>query len=167
MLLGYGYIRNNLVRLGGYPTHRNVANISFLFLFCVYIWSIGMTRLSRSRLSKRNEMNKNRYKHFSQPVNTKNMRMHLYKLQLIFTRGYGHRLYSYTKICYSTYWASPLSGYFFHINIQLVTICFSRTELQLEVEQLYTTCWVVVLWRRDWGHDPLRGVFLILHLPLC
>ena len=43
-----------------------------------------MTRLSRSRLSKRNEMNKNRYKHFSQPVNTKNMRMHMYKLQLIF-----------------------------------------------------------------------------------
>ena len=56
--------------------------IFLLFLFCVYIWSSGMTRLPRSRLSKRNEMNKNRYKHFSQPVKTKIMRMRMYKFKL-------------------------------------------------------------------------------------
>ena len=40
MLLGYGYMRNNLVRLGRYPTHRDVDDMSnLLFLFCVYmIW---------------------------------------------------------------------------------------------------------------------------------
>ena len=26
MLLGYGYMRNNLVHLGGYPTHRDIAD---------------------------------------------------------------------------------------------------------------------------------------------
>ena len=31
MLLGYGYMRNNLVRLGGYPTHRDVADMSYFF----------------------------------------------------------------------------------------------------------------------------------------
>ena len=56
--------------------------ISLLFLFWVYIWSRGMTRLPRSHLSKRNEMNKNRCKHFSQPVKTKIMRMHMYKFKL-------------------------------------------------------------------------------------
>ena len=33
MLLGYGYMRNNLVRLGGYPTHRGVADMSCFFYF--------------------------------------------------------------------------------------------------------------------------------------
>ena len=33
MLLGYGYMRNNLVRLGGYPTHRDVADMSYSFYF--------------------------------------------------------------------------------------------------------------------------------------
>ena len=33
MLLGYGYMRNNLVRLGGYPTHRDVADMSYFFYF--------------------------------------------------------------------------------------------------------------------------------------
>ena len=59
-----------------------------------------------------------------------------------------------------------LSGYFFHINTQL--LCFHKNFLyasvhlqccqnhlksthQLEVEQMYTTYWIVVTWRRDWG----------------
>ena len=33
MLLGYDYMRNNSVRLGGYPTHRAVADISYFFYF--------------------------------------------------------------------------------------------------------------------------------------
>ena len=33
MLLGYGYMRNNLVRLGGYPTHGGVADMSYFFYF--------------------------------------------------------------------------------------------------------------------------------------
>ena len=39
MLLGYRYMSNNLIRLGGYPTHRDVADLSnlFLFLFCVFM----------------------------------------------------------------------------------------------------------------------------------
>ena len=108
--------------------------IFLLFLFCVYIWSSRMTRLPRSRLSKQNEMNKNRYKHFSQSVNTKIMSMPIYKFKL--TKSSTHfyhvvmsmssmarwsRLYLSTKRYYSAYWASRLSRYFFHINIQLVS----------------------------------------------
>ena len=106
--------------------------IFLLFLFCVYIWSSGMTRLPRSRLSKQNEMNKNRYKHFSQSVNTKAMPMRIHKSKL--TKSYFYhvamsmsslarwsRLYLSTKRYYSAYWASRLSRYFFHINIQLVS----------------------------------------------
>ena len=38
MLLGYGYMRKNLVRLGRYSTHRDVADMSnLLFLFCIYM----------------------------------------------------------------------------------------------------------------------------------
>ena len=33
MLLGYGYIRKNLVCLGGHPTHRDVADMSYFFYF--------------------------------------------------------------------------------------------------------------------------------------
>ena len=45
MLLGYGYMRNNFVRLGRYPTHRNDADMSNLFYFYfVFIWLIGMMR---------------------------------------------------------------------------------------------------------------------------
>ena len=33
MLLGYGHMRNNLVHLGGYPTHRDVTDMSNLFCF--------------------------------------------------------------------------------------------------------------------------------------
>ena len=38
--------------------------------------------LPGSRLSKQNGMNKNRYKHFSQPVETNIMQMHMYQLKL-------------------------------------------------------------------------------------
>ena len=33
LLLGYGYKRNNLARLGGYPAHQNVADMSDFFYF--------------------------------------------------------------------------------------------------------------------------------------
>ena len=33
ILLGYTYMRNNLVHLGGYPTRRDVADMSDLFYF--------------------------------------------------------------------------------------------------------------------------------------
>ena len=33
MLLGYGYMRNNLVYSGGYPTHWDVTDMSDLFYF--------------------------------------------------------------------------------------------------------------------------------------
>ena len=74
MLLGYGYMRNNLVHLGGYPIHRDVTDMPNLFYFySVFVWSRGMTDLQRSRLSKQNGMNKTWYKHFRQPVETKIM----------------------------------------------------------------------------------------------
>ena len=39
LLLGYGYKRNNLARLGGYPAHQNVADMSDFFYFdFVFIW---------------------------------------------------------------------------------------------------------------------------------
>ena len=72
-----------------------------------------MTRLLRFRLSKRNSMNKNQYKHFRQPVETKiiQMRMYQFKLtkKLFLSRGYEHvsslarwnRLYIDTKILLS------------------------------------------------------------------
>ena len=81
MLLGYGYMRNNLVRFGGYPTHRDVAGKYLLFLFCVYTIK-GMARLPISRYSKRNGMNKNRYKHFRHSAATKIMEMRMYQLKL-------------------------------------------------------------------------------------
>ena len=33
MLLGYGYMRKNLVRLGEYPTHRDAVDLSNPFYF--------------------------------------------------------------------------------------------------------------------------------------
>ena len=94
MLSGYGYMRNNSVHLGGYPTHWDVADLSNLFYFySVFIWSRG-TPLPRSRLSKRNGMNKNQHKHFRQPAEMKimQMRMYQYKLtkNLFLSRGYEH-----------------------------------------------------------------------------
>ena len=81
-LLGYGYIRNNLARLGGYPTHWYVADISNLFYFLfVFIWLLGVMYLPRSCLSKRNGMNKNRYKHFRWPGETV-IRIHMYQFKL-------------------------------------------------------------------------------------
>ena len=33
MFSGYGYMRNNLIHLGGYLTHRDVVDLSNLFIF--------------------------------------------------------------------------------------------------------------------------------------
>ena len=42
LLLEYGYTKNNLARLGGYPTYRDVADMSNLFYFhFLFIWSRG------------------------------------------------------------------------------------------------------------------------------
>ena len=114
MLLRYGSRRNILVHLGGYSTHRDVADISNLFYFySVFIWSMGMTRLPRSRLWKRNGMNKIQYKHFRQSVQTKVMKMRMYQFKstktLFLQRGYEqvlsltrwNRLYIDTKILLS------------------------------------------------------------------
>ena len=56
-----------------------------------------MTRLPRSHNSKRNEMNKNWYKNFRQPVKTKIIGMGMYvqiwinkKLKYFLSRGYEH-----------------------------------------------------------------------------
>ena len=66
LLFEYGYMRSNSARLGEYPTHRDVADMSNLFYFHFEsIWSRRMTRLPSFHLSKRNGLNKNRYKHFS------------------------------------------------------------------------------------------------------
>ena len=83
------------LRLGGFPTHQDVADISDRFYFySAFIWSRGMTPLPRSRLSKRNGMKKNQYKHFSQPVKAKIMQMRLYQFKLtknlFLSRGNEH-----------------------------------------------------------------------------
>ena len=72
-----------------------------------------MTRLPIFRLSKRNSMNKNQYKHFRQPVETKIMQMRMYQFKLtknlFLSRGYEilpslarwNRLHIDTKILLS------------------------------------------------------------------
>ena len=95
MLLGYGYMRNNLVHLRGYPTRRGVADMSNLYYcYCAFIWSRAMTPLPRSGLSKRNGMNNNQYIHFRQPVETKIIQMRFYQFKLtknlFLSRGYEH-----------------------------------------------------------------------------
>ena len=70
LLLGYGYKRNNLARLGGYPAHQNVADMSDFFYFdFVFIWlrrGVGrVTVLLRSKLLKPSGMNKNQCKNTS------------------------------------------------------------------------------------------------------
>ena len=75
-----------------------------------------MTRLPRSRLSTRNEMNKNRYKHFSHAVKMKIMRMRMYKFKFRKCSTYCYHvvmsmsslakwngLHLNTKIYYSAY----------------------------------------------------------------
>ena len=55
-----------------------------------------MTRLPIFRLSKRNSMNKNQYKHFRQPVETKITQMRMYQFRLtknIFLSG-GYEILS-------------------------------------------------------------------------
>ena len=70
--------------------HQDVSSLLNLFYFhFVFIWSKGMTRLPRSRLSKRNEMNKNWHKHFSQPGKTKIIRI------VAWLYGWGSLILSY------------------------------------------------------------------------
>ena len=51
MLLGHGFMRNKLVRFGGYPTHEDIADMSDLFYFYfVFILIKGddaLTEISR------------------------------------------------------------------------------------------------------------------------
>ena len=72
-----------------------------------------MTRLPIFCLSKRNSMNKNQYKHYRQPVETKITQMRMYQFKLaknfFLSRGYEHvssmtrwnRIYMGTKILLS------------------------------------------------------------------
>ena len=113
MLLGYGYMRNNLVSLGDILLTEMllICQISFIFILCLY--DQGRTRLPRFCLSKQNSMNKNQYKHFRQPVETKIMQMRMYQFKLtkylFLSRGYEHvsslarwsKLYIDTKILLS------------------------------------------------------------------
>ena len=58
--------KKQLGSLRGIYHSPDVADMSNLFYFHFeFIWSRGMTRLPRSRLSKWNGLNKNRYKHSS------------------------------------------------------------------------------------------------------
>ena len=114
----------NLVHLREYPSHRDVVEMSNLFFFhYVFIWSRGMTRSPRFRLSKRNEMNK---------ITTASLaRRKLYEcvctylnqqiVKLIFitwlwtcvqSGGMKQTLYKH-KIYFPAYWASPSIGIFF------------------------------------------------------
>ena len=143
MLPEHGYMRNNLVHLRGYLTHRDIADMPNLFLFCVYMIK-GMTLLPRSHLAKQNGMNKNLYKHLRQPVETKIMQMCMYQFKitknLFLSRGYKrvsslarwNRLYIDTNVTERDH----LSGYFFHINTQL--LCHRKNFL-------YASCTFSVL----------------------
>ena len=51
-----------------------------------------MMYLPRSRLSKRNGMNKNRYEHFSQPGETKIIRMCMYQFKLTKSETYFYHV---------------------------------------------------------------------------
>ena len=126
LLFEYGYMRRKLVRLGGYLTHRDVADMSNHFYFHFgFIWSRVMTRLPSSRLSKRNGLNKNRCKREKEVTQ---MRMYQFKLpnstkelNLFLWRGYEHvfsltrwnKLYINKKIYYAAYQARPPVGIFF------------------------------------------------------
>ena len=143
MLPGHGHTRNNLVHLRGYPTHRDIADMPNLLLFCVYMIK-GMTPLPRSHVSKQNGMNKNLYKHLRQPVETKIMQMCMYQFKftknLFLSRGYErvsslarwNRLYIDTNVTERDH----LSGYFLHINTQL--LCHHKNFL-------YASCTFSVL----------------------
>ena len=126
LLFKYGYMRSNLARLGEYPTHWDVADMSNLFYFYFgFVWSSEMIRLPSSRLSKRNGLNKNRCKREKEIIQ---MRMYQFKLpnstkelNLFLWRGYEHvfsltrwnKLYINKKIYYPAYQARPPVGIFF------------------------------------------------------
>ena len=49
MLLGYGYMRNNLVNLGGYLAHQDVVDMWNLFYFySVFIFCDALSEISPS-----------------------------------------------------------------------------------------------------------------------
>ena len=143
MLPGHGYMRRNLVHLRGYSTHRYIADMPNLFLFCVCMIK-EMTPVPRSHLSKQNEMNKNLYKHLRQPVETKIMQICMYQFKftknLFLSRGYEsvsslarwNRLYIDTNVTEQDH----LSGYFLHINTHL--LCHHKNFL-------YASCTFSVL----------------------
>ena len=77
MLLGYVYMSNNFVRLRGYPTHGDAANVkSLLFLFCVYMIK-GENALTEIFPFEVTWMKKNWYKDCSQPVEARSFE-HVY-----------------------------------------------------------------------------------------
>ena len=124
LFLGYDYMRNQLGSLKGVSlSPRCCWNVKSLFFHYVFIWSRGMTRSPRFRLSKRNEMNK---------ITTASLaRRKLYEcvctylnqqiVKLIFitwlwtcaqSGGMKQTLYKH-KIYFPAYWASPSIGIFF------------------------------------------------------
>ena len=136
MLLGYGYIRNNLVRLGGYPTHRNLANISFFFYFCfVFIYDQAEWRAYRD-LAFRSRMRSTKIDiNTSASLSRRKLwecvctNLDLQNVKVIFITWLWARLVwrDGTDFTHTQKYIIPLteparlSGYFFHINIQPVT----------------------------------------------
>ena len=98
-----------------------------------------------------------------------------------------NRLYLNAKVFYSAYWFPHI---FFHIITQLESntppselplyklhifgvviiiwnLSFLRRQFQLEVEQMFTTYWIVITWRLDWGgtwHAELGLIILVTML---
>ena len=109
-------------------------------------------RLPRSHFTKQNGMNKNQYKHFRKPVETKNMQMRMYQFKL--TKNFFHIRYFFhinnQQLCHHKK-NSLCKLHIFSVVIIIWNLFIFRRELQLEVEQMYTTYWIVVTWRRDWG----------------
>ena len=119
LLLEYGYMRSNLGRLGGYPTHRDIIDMSsnLIYFRFVLIWSRGMTHFLRYCFSKRASASLARRKLHECVCTNLNKK----ELNLFLLRGYEHvssltrwnRLYINMKIYYHAYYASPLVGIFF------------------------------------------------------
>ena len=67
----------------GKSHYQDVAYISnMLYFYFVFIWPRGMTLLPRSSLSKRNGMDKHRYKHFSHVGEKKMIPVRMYQFKL-------------------------------------------------------------------------------------
>ena len=67
-----------MVHLGGYPTHQDVAEMSNLFYFYSVYMINGGDALTEISFFEAKWDEKNRYKHFRQPVETKLMQMGMY-----------------------------------------------------------------------------------------